>query len=219
MNNTQHMQIKRRLQYSGNATDEAGLWVVGDGTLNTTTAESYGTGGFYFLLADVPNYLEYANLYEQYKICGIKFQIQYFSQTQYTSSNLTTGDQTSNGVQVMLWTDFDSIDSPAATAAGWKLAFESGRAYPIRYPNVKRNMQKVYFKPAILSDAFQPAAVDQYAISRKATWLKTGNPNIAHYGVKLMLNAQPTIAPIEHRFRYFVTYYVKFRYAKGEVNT
>lgn len=219
MSNTQGMRIKRRIQFSGNATDDAGLWPYGDFQLLTTTAETYVGAAYPFMLSDIPNYLEYANLFEQYKICAIKFYIQYYSATEYFAGALTTGDQALNGCEVMLWTDSDSSVAPDNTVAAWKNAFESGRANPIRYPNVKQYRQKLYFKPGVLTDVFQAGSTDQYARVNKSPWLKTGSPSIVHYGVKMMVNASPTHTPIEHRFRLFATYYIKFRYAKGETNT
>lgn len=217
-NNTQHMQIKRYVQLSGNNTDEAGLWPYADFNHLTTTAESYVNYGYILRYSDIPNYAEYANIYEQYKICGVKIDVKYMSSTEYFGGVLTTGDQALNGINLLLWPEFDDNVVVADSYIGWRYVFEAGRAKIHRYPNVKSNGQSLYIKPGVLVDVFQTGATDQYARCIKSPWLKTGSPNIAHYGFRIMVNASPTIAPIEHKFRLFATYYVKFRYAKGETN-
>lgn len=142
-----------------------------------------------FRLSDVPNSSEFQNLFDQYKIRGIKWKLM-----------VRSSDYTSGITAPKVMTVVDKDDGLAPT----------NMAEILQYQNLKTTTfgkaHTRYFKPNI---AYQlgdlTTLVNMRAIG--TGWCDMANPNVPHYGIKGIIT--PSSAALA--FDLMVTYYLSFK--------
>lgn len=168
---------------------------------NTYNWPGLNNQGWDFFLSQLPNYTEFTNLYDQYKISRIKVKFIYSANNQ----DMTT----SASILALpnLLTVIDNNDSTALTASGDYCQYKSFKI---------RRMDKpcsVYFKPQFDIAAYS-GAFTSYA--SKTGWIDCNSPNVKHYGLKFgidpMFYNDGTL--VTGRVQCILTYYIKCRNPK-----
>lgn len=208
--NPQWLKVARTFQYSAPGPDVlSGYGRIVDLTVGSLpTVLSYNSQAYVFRLADVPNALEFGSLFDQYRIAGVKIDLDYISASQMVASTTTT---TALQCTLLMYEDFDDSTPPPITNAGWSGVFESGRAVKRVFPNNKSNSISYMLKPKFLV-----AGVDESG-STTARTLSSGwcdgatTLETAWRGLKLIVQSNPTTTAFVHTFRATATYYVEYR--------
>lgn len=170
-------------------------------SFNTYNWALMNNQGWDFFLSQLPNYTEFTNLYDQYKISRIKVKFIYSANSQdvTTAANITALPN--------LLTVVDNNDSTALTSAGDYCQYKDFRI---------RRMDKpcsVYFKPQFAVAAYS-GAFTSYA--SKTGWIDCASYNVKHYGLKF--GVDPMFygdgSSVTGRVQCILTYYMKFRAPK-----
>lgn len=207
--NPQWLKVARTFQYSAPAADVAlGFGRVQDLSVGSLpTLLSYNANAYWFRLIDVPQATEFGALFDQYRIAGVRMDFDYISASQSVVDTTTT---TSLQCTLLAYEDYDDSTAPTANNAGWQRVYESGRAIKRVFPN-KNNSLSYMLKPKFLvasNDEF--GTTDSRALSSAwsdgATTLET-----AWRGLKVIVQANPSIITYVHTFRITATYFVEYR--------
>lgn len=208
--NPQWMKVARTFQYSAPGPDVAAGYgrIVDLSVGSLATVLSYNSQAFVFRLADVPHALEFGALFDQYRIAGVKIDIDYISASQMVASTTTT---TALQCMLLVYEDFDDSTPPTMDNSGWSEVFESGRAIKKVFPNNKTNSMSYMLKPKFLV-----AGVDESgsttARTLSAGWCDGATTlETAWRGLKLIAQANPTTTTFVHTFRTTATYYIEYR--------
>lgn len=121
-----------------------------------------------FRLDQLPNYTDFTNLYDTYKICGIRRKYV------FNRNSSDMGDTTAGHEIPMLITVNDSNDTTALTNENEGLEYASFKQNRLDRPT------KRYFRPFISSIS---AAVPNNNMVR-SRWLSTAEPDYIHCGMK-----------------------------------
>lgn len=166
--------ISRGLRVSRNPTYSFVRTVAGS-TISTQTA-SATYGAMVFKLSDLDNYTEFTNLFDRYRICGIKVTFE---------PNITGFDANAGAnafTLPMLLTAIDHNDS----------ATPGSMAELMQYRTLKKTRAHVthsrYFKPAVLTSAYESAVATAY-IPKWKQWLTCDDPATPHYAIKYGISA------------------------------
>lgn len=150
---------------------------------------------FNFKLSDLTNYSEFTNLYDQYRIKAVAFEI---------LPNVTGNDGNPNTSQILLpfiHTAIDHNDSSAPTIDAI-----------MQYKNYKRTrshlVHRRYFKPAVASMNYNTVTTTSYT-ARFGQWIDTDDAATPHYGLKLFIDAPGPNQTLYYRV--FVKYYLQFK--------
>ena len=207
--NPQWLKVARTFQYSAPGPDLAGGYgqIVDLSVGSLATTLSYNSQALVFRLADVPNALEFGSLFDQYRIAGVKIDIDYISGSESVISTSTT---TALQCTLLAYEDYDDSTPPPITNAGFAAVYESGRALKKVFPN-KSNKMSYMLKPKFLV-----AGVDESGSTTGRTlssgWCDGATTlEMAWRGLKLIAQCNPTTTSFVHTFRYTATYYVEYR--------
>lgn len=178
----------------------AGWAAGGSGNVITNdTAQNLYEGIFKFRLADLPGYTDFTNLYEQFKITGVKLRFVPFYGTE--SSSLTT-----SYMEPMAYCIDRGANDQTTSSFGFNSLLEN---QDVKIRTSQRGVFSVWIgKPC----AHQPAdSNNQVAYARP--WLDTelgGSSFVDHHGLKF---SWQTLRPSENSVRYkvYATYYIKCR--------
>lgn len=151
-----------------------------------------------YALQKLPNSSEFTNLYDMYKIKGVKVIFEYLH-------NDSSADGLTNFGLPTLCTvnDYDDGTIPANT--GEMMQYQSFRMRRMDKPI------KLYMRPAISCEAYKSALTTGYT-SRWGQWIDIGNPDLPHYGFKwavLSANASHsdrTIGVVRILFKYYLSF-------------
>lgn len=159
-----HM-FKRTVVYRTNAQNNvSGFDAVGN--FNNSGTVVYNE----WHLDQLPNYTEFTNLYDSYKICGIKVKVQ----LDKNSSDTGATEPLPNLVTVNDFNDNQSL-STEATA----LQYASYKSKRLSQP-VSR-----YFRPTMKADGSSTTTA-RYI---KSSWIPTSNVSLEHCGLKMGLQS------------------------------
>lgn len=175
------LQIKRTVKaYDGDITGEQGL-------------------SFQFNLSALPNASEFVNLFDRYRINGVKLRIMFLS-----NSN-DTGVASTLSIPIMHYIyDVDDASPPTTENEILQKNFLKTRRLdsPFTY----------YLKPKATSEIFASASSTGYSVA-KSMWIDMNSPNIPHFGFKAWIgngNATPQQQVIG-RLKVYATYYIALR--------
>jgi len=172
------LEIEPRISVAGNAT--------------TFGAES-------FELADLPQYLTYASLYEEYRIQKITYSWKALSNVS-TVPPVGVNAFTSLG---MIHTIIDNNDAVVPTSIQTMMNDSSYRG------TVSSRNHTRTFVPKFLNVAGTAQA------QQSTGWLLTDNPNVSHYGIKWAFEGGITLpAYTSFIVEPIITYYIAFRNPK-----
>lgn len=161
---------------------------------------SAGTSGVgkEFRLDSVASHTEFTNLYDQYKITGVKVYFDY--------SPDVLGAIPSSGNSHMypkLWVKRDYDDKTTPTIS---TMVESNQTRCLRF-NAVRNTQSIFLRPAVLNTLYRTSITSGYA-PVWGQWLDCGNSDIPHYGLKLLAQGIPStnMGAITIRCKYYLKF-------------
>lgn len=161
-----------------------------------------------FSLADIPNYSEFTQLYDQYKINKIVLKIYPFNNIPSTANTTAT----SGGVGLIIHSILDPDNLLVASAD------EAGVNTLRQYQNYKTvNMSnKKYFKkvitPRMLEGVVNSAGTIVGNRVNKSYYIDCAYPSVPHYGVHLLYEfINPTTATVSYFLRIEATYYMSFK--------
>lgn len=157
-----------------------------------------------FRLDSLPGFTEYANLYDQYQITGVKAYIQLVGNPDASTVTNGTGANLSNWYP-KLWWCFDRDDEGLENISSMKERY--GSKCRVLRPN---SLLKVYMKPSVLNTAYVAAAGTGYHPSTD-TWIDCGNTSVKHYGIKYVVDTLGIVVQNGITVRIEYKYYLKFR--------
>jgi hypothetical protein len=207
--NPQWFQVARTFQYSSPAADfGGGFGVVQDLAVGATaTLLSYNSAAYSFAISQVPNVTEFGVLFDQYKIAGVKVDFDYISASE---SVLSTTTSTSLQCTLLAYEDNDDSTAPPTTNAGWSAVFESGRAVKKVFPN-RVNRMSYMLKPKYLTADVDTSGTTT-GRSLGSGWVDGATGlDVLWRGLKVIVQANPTITTYVHTFRITATYYLQWR--------
>lgn len=164
---------------------------------NFQTIASNLTGPVYneFKLTDVPNYTDFTNLYDTYKICAIKRKYIF-------NKNSSEAGNTGTYEMPTLLTVNDFNDDAALTSENEALEYAS-----CKQTRMDR-ITKRYFKPTIQVVAGTASSTDYM----KTKWTSTEAPDRIHRGIKEAVIGTSTGTPlVVGQLFVYTTYYIACR--------
>lgn len=160
---------------------------------------SPGSDGW-FSLQNVPNYTEFTNLFDSYKICGVSMK---FMLSNNVSDITNVGNTT--GIPVLYtWTDVDDPTCPTSINEG--LQYRDCKARVMSRPI------KVFFKPRCQTMLYQSAVSTAYTAKR--CYIDTADYDVPHYGIKWIVES-PSVARNDYvigTLKVFMKFYFAFKY-------
>lgn len=153
-----------------------------------------------FSLNKLPNYTEFTNLFDQYRICAVKLTII----PGVTESSLEGASTSSYPLpEVRSIIDYTEDAAP--------LDFDEMYQYANCKMTRGNKMHTRYIKPAVLTSAFEGVAATAY-IPKWKQWLTTDDSATPHYSIKVGINAVKTANTCY--FRVYAKYYLQMKNIK-----
>lgn len=138
------------------------------------TAGTYTVVSFKFQLDDLPNYSEFTNLFDQYKISAVKLKFW----PRFTGADVNP-PATAIGVS-RLWSVIDYDDSATLTNENQAMEYQNCKTHLSNRPF------SLYLKPCVLSEVYRTTLTTGYAPTRKYR-IDVAQPNVPFYGVKTLM--------------------------------
>jgi len=180
--------------------------VNASGTFNAIT---WGTLTCNFKLEDCVNYTEFTNLYDQYKIVGVKLKlIPYQTDATTAAAPSSLAGQPSFLIHSVI--DYDDNTAVSASNTG----ADAMRQYPsYRCSNIYARHGKPwsrYLRPKIAREVYRTPVLTGYE-SAKMPWLDSDYADVSAYGLKLLFEVVSGGAAAQLMFKAEVTYYLRFK--------
>lgn len=160
---------------------------------------NYGSFGAAFRLSDLPDYTEYTNMFEQYRVNKVTLKITPMA-TEVSAGGAVSSTATQSAVIFHYCLDYDDAARPTASAAGVD-ALRQRSGYRMR--NVYAGNGKpiiISFSPKLLEEAYQSGVGTAYQ-PKKSSWIDEGYPNVLHYGVKCITESVSGGSAMQHFFK------------------
>lgn len=159
-----------------------------------TATDAVVSAGQAFALSDLPDYTEFTNLYDQYRITRIIIRMIPVASTQYNAAPQVYCTPTIHHV-----IDYDDANAPTSLAILQE------------YQNYRRQSMVKPFKrsfiPCIGQIIYYNLAGSGYS-SRARTWLDCAYNAIPHYGFKYWIDAQTVLGLGIFTYQYEATFYI-----------
>lgn len=161
------------------------------------TGTSWGSG-YAFRINELPNFAEFQNLFEQYRIDGVKIKLFYT----IDANNVNTS---TNGF-LMYFSDYNDASNPVSInefyeADAKQLTFTQCNGY---------GKSSIYLKPKVAQEIYRSAVTTTYATPRNNPFLDFTTSDTPHFGWKLGYAGGANCGNI----RGIVTFYFTCRYLK-----
>lgn len=164
-----------------------------------------------FELDNLPDYTEFTNLFDQYRINMIKYQwipdrnVNTMGTSDISTPLITTVEQPIPLIYTFI--DYDDITVPASIDE----FTERQNMRTARFNKVHKRI----WKPTVLVPTYRTGVTFGYSPKRKQ-WIDCANPDVPHYGLKWCFynpaNSDAThLRGIALSFRVMATYYLQFR--------
>lgn len=152
-------------------------------------------GAINFSLDDVPNYTEFSNLYDMYKINCVKIT---FLPQQTQSISIGSINNAAGNARVFTAIDYNDGNPPSS--------IDELREYQsAKYTTILRPHKRVIFKPKIQTQ-------DRYAVT---PWLNaTDNPSADYFGLKYAIEPMSSSSTTSMAFQVEAKYYMSFKNVK-----
>lgn len=158
---------------------------------SSTTADV--VGGMNFKLSDLGSYTEFTNLFDKFRICGVKVEFV----PKFTGNDMNPGSTFPGAPNIHTIIDYNESTNPGNLAE------------MLQYSNYKRTRghltHKRFFKPAVLVANYESAVATAYS-SKWKVWLDSADASTAHFGLKYLIDITPNVA---HQFRRYVKFYIQ----------
>lgn len=178
-------------------------------TLTTITQVSNATGLYHYIgdgfnqfkLSNIPNYTDFTNLFDQYKIVGIK---QKFI---YSSNSFNQATATYNNQMPMLLHVLDFDDGTALTTVNEYNQYDTCRISRTDKTFVR------YFKPKVAQATYGSGVFTSYATPNSNPWIDGASINVEYYGNKfgMVYPTTGTLGESIGKLVCFTTYYIACR--------
>ena len=169
-----------------NAQPTYNQWYLSTGTGAATTTTNY-TFATFFALSMLPDYTDFTNLYDQYKICFAKLRIRAWATSAATESGISSA-YSNVAALVSSIIDYDDATAPAATGPP-----DDMRQYPsYKTHNLLGRPVTRVVRPH-LAGAVYNGAFTGYS-NRKAAWIDCNSPHVQHYGLKYFITVQAPLS-------------------------
>lgn len=152
--------------------------------------------GLNFRLNDVINPTEFTQLYDQYKINGVKIYFDY-------SPDVGSIANTSEVYFPKLWMkrDYDDSGTPTLTQMT-----ESNQSRCLRFTSGRTTLS-TFLRPSCLQEIYQSSVSTAFSPLWRQ-WIDCGNPSVPHYGLKLLAQGLPStnLGAITIRIKYYLSF-------------
>lgn len=210
------------LTAGGCSADASGVLLVYENTSHSqpNNTPNYGALGINFSVDMLPHYIEYPDMFQEYRINKIKVKlIPHATQTSVPTSlisnttdaptNITTGTTSGIGLICHSALDFTDAAVPSASETGIQ-NLQEYNSYRAR--NVLSRGGKPltwYFKPCINMqvDGFSGTAKS----IKPSPWLSSTDLTVPHNGLKLLFDSAGGIDTLQASFRLEATLYMQWR--------
>lgn len=167
------------------------------GPIDGALPEERTYGNIQFYLSDLPNYGEFQNLYDQYKITGVKIK--------FYPPGLNFSQPRSNG-EFYYFMDENDGNAPTSMTQIYER-----QNYNVKSLNDGKPF-KVFIRPAVSAAYYQSAGLTSYGPKR--AWLDTTSPNVPHWALKWAWDQEPNAQASALYMHVVCTYYLKFKNVK-----
>lgn len=173
--------------------------IVGTPSADSGATQQVGSS-IRFKLNSTIDHAEFTNLFDRYKITGVKLKFMY--QHNIASNNTTANDV----ILPVLSYSFDGDD--ASVPASYN---DIASKQYVRQKILNGNtMFSVYYKPRISKEIYRSTTTTGYS-SEKACWLNSATDDIHHFGVKMWLNNWTDGVNVLNQLTITPTYYLALR--------
>lgn len=144
-------------------------------------------GSFFFRLNDLSNFTEYTNLFDVYRITGIKLMFR--PNTNVAFINNMQAPSTVATIKIpRLYVCFDMDDTGVITIETLRQ-----KSYcKVKNATVSWNW---FIRPRWANIAYETNLVSGYTVGGQKKWLNSNNPGIPHYGIKWGIEPFGTVDP------------------------
>jgi len=174
---------------------------------------TYGAIVCSFRLADVVSYTEFTQLYDQYKILGVKVRMIPF-QTVAATAAAPSSAAGQPAFLIHSVVDYDDADLPVASNTG----VDNFRQYPnYKVKNVFSRMGGAisrFLRPKLRGLVYKSGEASAPTTgyqSLKASWLDCDNPDPPHYGLKYIIECISGGSVATMMFKMDCTWYLQFK--------
>lgn len=175
---------------------------------NSTLLATEKLGVYVFRLSDVTNYLEFAAMYDMYRIAAVKISFIPISNVAIDSVVDGTSFNLPNGYSTNYFRFASVIDYNDNTTPSSMNVLREYRNCKITRNNV---IHKRFIYPRIDNVIGQDNSTTVIGGSTK-TWISTGFPEVQHYGIKYGFEQEPDFPC--NRYKVECKYYLKFKNPK-----
>lgn len=175
------------------------------------STNTYNFNSQVFELDNLPDYTEFTNLFDQYRINLIKYQwIPNRNVNVIVGSDISTPlvSEYDQGIPLIYsFIDYDDATTPTTID-------EFTQRQNMRTARFNKPHKRVW-KPTVLVPTYRTGVTFGYSPKRKQ-WIDCANPDVPHYGLKWAFYNTATADATHHRgiavsFRVMATYYLQFR--------
>lgn len=203
-----HTSVQNLQVANINLENSIGGWEKVNGYLTAVTNAAAATPAYYsfsfaFSLADLPDYTDFTNLYDAYKIKGVAIKLT----PVYNSStgNQIAAASTISGL-LHLVNDYDDNDALAASEVGVNIL----RQFPAFKTITMQSSRTIkrYIKPHCVISGFGGAG----NLEGRNRWIDCNSPYVQHFGIKGIVEVYQ-IAPYQNYLPMKIefTYYCAFK--------
>lgn len=170
--------MRRTMLYGGNVNTGSGA--IGDAL--STSASGYKGIAFNIYFTQLPNYTDFVNLYDDYKINFVKLRVIHHA------TNLSLIESANNQdvamPEVYFVHDDNDVTAPASTLAGANEMREVAKC-KVHYYTGEKRVARFGFKPNVLVENYKTALTTGYTPAYNR-WISTTDVALPYYAVKLM---------------------------------
>jgi len=213
---TQTHHFIRWVEYFNAVTSSTGI--AYDTTGNNLTITGNGSlkefdNGFAFQINDLQSITELSNLYDQYRIDGVKFYIKMTSNpdAQYMPNGTQYGGSNNNSAgnfYPTLWFVRDHDDNAASNVATLKQYTKA--KHVVLKPNKEIG---IFVKPSTLTEVKTASGGSSNLVNYGKPWLDIADLNVNYYGLKMAIDFEGLTVPNTMTWTFHVTakYYVSMK--------
>jgi len=173
---------------------------------STAHAVAFGTMTCNFKLADVTNLTEFTNLYDSYKIRGVRVELIPYNNVAATAA-ATSGIAGQPSVVVHSVIDYDDDVALSASVAGLT-AIQQYPTYKMQYALGKK--LSWYLRPKVAKPVFATAITTGYAPA-PFPWVDCSYSDVSSYGLKLLFETMSGGAATVLMYKARCTFYLSFK--------
>lgn len=172
-----------------------------DITMTSAVAGSAQGFAYEWALSDVTNHEEFLNLFEEYRIVGVKYHMR-------PRLGINVATQTTDFGVLHVWRDHDDVNTPTAQAE--YLQKQSVKSWNMNKPPANAS---IYIKPSILFQTYESTTSTGYS-PKFGQWISSNDPSVPHYGLKMWWEDVTQGTNSSATVHATITYYLQFRGTK-----